>query len=135
MERAWRRVRSNRGAPGADGVSVRDFPALARTTGPKMKAVLISGHYTPNPIRQVAIPKPSDGERVLGIPTVLGRLIQQSILHILARCFRTRASVFAQVDRAVKQVKTFVQAGHEMAVDVDLEKFNVRVQHDLLMRW
>ncbi len=87
MERAWRRVRSNRGAPGVDGVTVAEYPSIARMTWPQVKAALLEGRYQPSPVRRVSIPKPSGGERELGIPTVQDRLVQQALLQVLTPMF------------------------------------------------
>lgn len=141
MDRAWLRVKSNRGAPGVDGVTIADYPAIARATWPSVKTALLEGRYVPSPVRCVSIPKPSGGERMLGIPTVQDRLIQQAILQVLTPLldptfsdssfgFRPGRSAHG----AVKQVKAYVHDGFKYAVDLDLEKFFDRVQHDVLMR-
>jgi RNA-directed DNA polymerase len=79
---AWQRVKSNKGAPGSDGMSLEDFPAYARDHWPEIRQSLMDGRYQPRPVRQVVIPKPKGkGERKLGVPCVLDRVIQQAILH------------------------------------------------------
>lgn len=141
MERAWRRVKSNRGAPGVDDVTIASYPAIARTAWPSVKSALLEGRYVPSPVRSVSIPKPSGGERTLGIPTVQDRLIQQALLQVLTPLldptfsdssfgFRPGRSAHG----AVKQVRAYVGEGYKYAVDLDLEKFFDRVQHDVLMR-
>jgi RNA-directed DNA polymerase len=76
MKQAWRRVKSNRGAPGIDGLCIEDFPAYAREHWPAIRQTLSEGRYQPQPVRRVGIPKPGGGERALGIPTVVDRVIQ-----------------------------------------------------------
>ena len=141
MTRAWQRVRSNHGAPGVDGVTVEAFPSLARVSWPRVRAALLSGYYVPQPVRRVSIPKASGGQRELGIPTVQDRLIQQAILQVLTPLFDPTFSESSfgfrpgrSAHGAVKQVKAFASAGYKVAVDLDLEKFFDRVQHDVLMR-
>jgi RNA-directed DNA polymerase len=141
MERAWKQVKANRGAAGIDGITVAQFPDFVR---PRWKAVcqsLLDGTYRPQPVRRKVIPKPDgSGERMLGIPTVLDRVIQQAVLQVLTPIFDPdfSASSFGFRPRrsahgALKQVKRYVQAGYRMAVDMDLSKFFDRVQHDVLM--
>lgn len=141
MTRAWKRVRGNRGAPGVDQVTVEAFPALARATWAQVRSSLLSGSYQPSPVRRVGIPKASGGERELGIPTVQDRLIQQAVLQVLTPLFDPTFSDSSfgfrpgrSAHGAVKQVKALVLAGYKYAVDLDLEKFFDRVQHDVLMR-
>jgi len=87
MRRAWRQVRRNRGAPGIDGMRVEDFPAYARGHWPTIKQALLDGTYSPQPVRRVSIPKPGGGERLLGIPTVVDRIIQQAIAQVMGPIF------------------------------------------------
>ena len=87
VRRAWRQVRRNRGAPGIDGMRVEDFPAYARGHWPTIKQALIDGTYSPQPVRRVSIPKPGGGERLLGIPTVVDRIIQQAIAQVMGPIF------------------------------------------------
>jgi len=83
LHRAWKRVRRNGGAPGVDGMSIEDFPAWARQHWAETRQALQDGTYRPQPVRQKAIPKPSGGERLLGIPTVVDRVIQQAVAQVL----------------------------------------------------
>jgi RNA-directed DNA polymerase len=141
MTKAWKRVRSNKGAPGLDGVTVEAYPEIARETWPQVKADLLNGHYQPQPVRRVSIPKPSGGLRELGIPTVQDRLIQQALLLVLTPIFDPTFSESSfgfrpgrSAHGAVKQVKAFALDGAKYAVDLDLEKFFDRVQHDVLIQ-
>jgi RNA-directed DNA polymerase len=85
--RAWKRVKANRGAPGIDGVRLEDFPAYARNHWLDVREQIEQGRYAPQPVRRVAIPKPDGGERLLGIPTILDRVIQQAIAQVLTPIF------------------------------------------------
>ena len=140
MRRAWRQVRRNRGAPGIDGMRVEDFPAYARGHWPTIKQALLDGTYSPQPVRRVSIPKPGGGERLLGIPTVVDRLIQQAIAQVMGPIFDAgfSESSFGFRPRrgahgALRQVQADIKAGYRIAVDLDLAKFFDNVQHDILM--
>ena len=87
MRRAWRQVRRNRGAPGIDAMRIEDFPAYACGHWPTIKQALLDGTYGPQAVRRVSIPKPDGGERLLGIPTVVDRLIQQAIAQVMGPIF------------------------------------------------
>jgi RNA-directed DNA polymerase len=87
MRKAWKRVRSNKGAPGIDGMSIREFPDFSRCNWDSIHQSLLDGTYQPLPVKRVEIPKPTGGKRPLGIPTVLDRLIQQSICQVLVPIF------------------------------------------------
>jgi RNA-directed DNA polymerase len=84
---AWKRVKSNQGAPGIDGLCIADFPAFARSNLPAIRQALREGTDRPQPVRRVTLPKPNGGERLLGIPTVMDRVIQQAIAHVLGPIF------------------------------------------------
>jgi len=140
MHRAWRRVKANKGAPGSDGTTLEDFPAFAREHWARMREQLLDGSYRPQPVRRVMIPKRGGGERPLGIPSVLDRLIQQAIAQILAPIFDPEfsASSFGfrpqrSAHGALRQVQAYVTAGFRIAVDLDLAKFFDNVDHDILM--
>lgn len=140
MRRAWKRVKANRGAPGSDGMSLDDADTWLRTNWPTLRTTLLDGSYQPLPVRRTTIPKRTGGERMLGIPAVVDRLIQQAILQVLTPIFDPgfSASSFGfrpgrSAHGALRQVQTFLQAGYRIAVDLDLEKFFDRVQHDVLM--
>lgn len=87
MQRAWKRVKANRGAPGIDGMRIEDFPAFACLHWPGIRQQLADGSYRPQPVRRVSIPKPGGGERLLGIPTVVDRVTQQAIAQVLTPIF------------------------------------------------
>ena len=139
---ALRRVRSNKGAPGVDGVTIDDLPELLRREWPAIRDQLLSGTYTPSPVRRVDIPKPGKGKgmRMLGIPTVVDRLIQQAILQVLTPIFDPDFSDHSfgfrpgrSAHQAVEQARGFMAEGRRWVVDLDLEKFFDRVNHDILM--
>jgi RNA-directed DNA polymerase len=138
---AWVRVRSNRGAPGSDGMSLEDFPDYAREHWREIRQSLMDGRYQPRPVRRVVIPKPhGKGERKLGVPCVVDRVIQQAILQVLSPIFDpgfSESSFGSRPKRsahgAIQQVKTFVKVGYRYVVDLDLEKFFDTVNHDVLM--
>ena len=140
MRLAWKRVRSNKGAPGVDSVTIAEFPAWFRPRWPEIRQALEEGRYRPSPVRKVNIPKPSGGTRQLGIPTVLDRLIQQAIAQVLTPIIDPTFSESSHGFRpgrsahdAVRRVQVYVKAGFGHAVDADLSKFFDRVTHDLLM--
>jgi RNA-directed DNA polymerase len=140
MRRAWKRVKANQGAPGIDRMTLEQADAWLRTNWPTLRASLLDGSYHPLPVRQKAIPKPSGGERLLGIPVVIDRLIQQAIAQILTPIFDPGFSRWSfgfrparSAHQALRQVQAFLREGVRIAVDLDLEKFFDRVQHDVLM--
>jgi RNA-directed DNA polymerase len=137
---ALRRVRSNEGSPGVDGMTVEALPDYLRRKWPKIREQLLVGTYRPQPVRRVKIPKPGGGVRKLGIPTVLDRFIQQALLQVLQRDwdktfseqsygFRPGRSAW----QAVAQAQRYLKAGYSWVVDLDLEQFFDRVNHDQLM--
>jgi group II intron reverse transcriptase/maturase len=140
MQRAYNRVLRNKGAAGVDGLGVSELGDLLRQHWPTIKAKLLEGSYQPQPVRQVSIPKPNGGERKLGIPTVLDRLIQQALHQVLSpvfeltfseRSFGFRPGRSAQ--QAVQMAQQHVADGHDWVVDLDLDSFFDRVNHDLLL--
>jgi RNA-directed DNA polymerase len=140
LQRAWRRVKSNQGAPGIDGMRIEDFPAYAREYWPAIRHSLSEGRYQPQPVRRVSIPKPGGGERALGIPIVVDRVIQQAIAQVMTPIFDPEFSASSYGFRptrsahgALKQVKADIKAGYRIAVDLDLAKFFDNVDHDILM--
>jgi RNA-directed DNA polymerase len=134
-------VRANKGAAGIDGMTIDDFPAWAKAGNWKrIMSELRSGQYQPSPVRRVEIDKPDGGKRQLGIPIVVGRLIQQAIDQVLTPIFDPTFSDNSfgfrprrNGQQAVKQVKDIIKTGRRFAVDVDLSKFFDREEHDLLM--
>ena len=138
--RAYERVVRNKGAAGVDGLSVADFKAWLQQHWPSVRAALLAGEYMPMAIRKVDIPKPNGGVRSLGIPTVLDRLIQQALLQVLQPEFEPEFSDHSYGFRpgrnawqAVQQAQGYIKEGRRWVVDLDLEKFFDRVNHDILM--
>ena len=137
---ALQKVQRNKGGAGIDGISVDDLPAFLKQHWPLIKAQLLDGSYRPKPVRQVLIPKPGGGERKLGIPTVLDRLIQQALLQVLQPEWDRTFSHFSfgfrpnrSAHHAVACSQHYVNEGYSWVVDMDLEKFFDRVNHDILM--
>jgi len=137
---AHTRVVRNGGAPGVDAMTVTDLESYCRQHWPRVREELLSGKYQPQPVRCVEIPKPNGGVRTLGIPTVLDRLIQQALLQVLQPLFDPTFSDGSFGFRpgrgthdAVLQAREHIAAGHRWVVDMDLEKFFDRVNHDVLM--
>jgi len=140
MEQAWKRVRANKGAPGVDGITIEQFPDHTRSHWKTIRESLMTGSYLPLPVKRVEIPKPTGGTRPLGIPTVLDRLIQQSIAQVLTPIFDPEFSESSfgfrprrSAKDAVRQVREYIRQGYRIAVDIDLAKFFDTVNHDLLM--
>ena len=140
LRRAYQRVISNKGAPGADGMMVGDLAGYVKQYWPTLKARLLAGEYHPQGVRAVEIPKPKGGTRQLGIPSVVDRLIQQAVLQQLTPIFDSLFSDYSygfrpgrSVHQAIKTARAHVAVGHRWCVELDLEKFFDRVNHDVLM--
>ena len=140
LVRAWAQVKRNRGAPGPDGMTIQEFEGWCREHWPAVKQQLLDGTYRPSPVRRKTIPKEGGGERQLGIPNVLDRLIQQAICQVLTPIFDPGFSESSfgfrpgrSAHGAAKRVRQIIRQRHEYCVDVDLSKFFDRVQHDVLM--
>ena len=140
MERAWKNVRRNGGAPGPDGITVDEFPQWLRPRWQQIRQQLLEGTYRPAAARRKAIPKPDGGQRLLGIPNVVDRLIQQAILNVLTPIFDPEFSESSfgfrpkrSAHGAIKQIQLTIRDGYRHCVDMDLSKFFDRVQHDVLM--
>ena len=140
VQAALKRVQQNQGSPGGDGMTVDDLPGHLRAHWPTIKAQLLAGTYQPQPVKRQPIPKAGGGVRDLGIPCVLDRFIQQAILQVLQPRFDPTFSEHSYGFRpsrrahdAVCAAQRFIQAGRRWVVDVDLEKFFDRVNHDVLM--
>jgi RNA-directed DNA polymerase len=139
--RAYRRVRANKGKPGVDGMTVHELADWLRSNHEALTASLLQGTYRPQPVRGVQIPKPGGGQRQLGIPTVADRLVQQAILQVLEPIFDPTFSHSSYGFRpgrsphmALEQARKYVaQEDRGIVVDIDLEKFFDRVNHDILM--
>lgn len=137
---AYKRVKRNGGAPGVDGVTVEQLQAHLNQHWVTLKNQLLTGTYRPMPVKRVEIPKPGGGIRLLGIPTVVDRLIQQALLQVMTPIFDPDFSPFSYGFRpgkrahdAVRQAQEYIQQGYRWVVDMDLEKFFDRVNHDILM--
>ncbi|MEN5033580.1 group II intron reverse transcriptase/maturase [Pseudomonas sp. TWI929] len=140
LRRAYRRVVSNKGAPGADGMTVADLAGYVKQYWPTLKVRLLAGEYHPQAVRAVEIPKPQGGTRQLGIPSVVDRLIQQALQQQLTPLFDPLFSDYSygfrpgkSAHQAVEMARSHVAAGHRWCVELDLEKFFDRVNHDILM--
>lgn len=140
LEIAWKKVKSNKGAPGVDGVTIKEFPSWRDRHWSSIAEKIRIGKYKPYPVRRVEIPKPDGGVRLLGIPTVLDRFIQQAVLQVLQPLIDPTFSDHSYGFRpgrsahdAIRQAKAYVKAGYSIVIDIDLEKFFDRVNHDILM--
>lgn len=140
MLKAYDRVMRNKGAPGVDGLTVGELKAYLKDHWPRHREALLNGQYQPKPVRKVEIPKPGGGVRQLGIPTVLDRLIQQALHQVLSPLFEPTFSDSSYGFRpgrsaahAVQQARDYAEAGYRWTVDLDLEEFFDRVNHDILM--
>jgi len=139
-QEALRRVKQNGGSPGIDGMTVEEWPAWLVTGWAEVREQLLSGTYQPQPVREQQIPKSGGGVRQLGIPTVLDRLIQQCLLQVLQPGFDAGFSLHSYGLRpgrsahdAVCAAQRFIQEGRRVVVDVNLEKFFDRLNHDVRM--
>jgi RNA-directed DNA polymerase len=140
LVQAMKRVRKNRGSPGSDGMTVDELPGYLERNENVLQEQLLAGTYEPQPVRRVGIPKPDGGERELGIPTVVDRLVQQAILQVLGPRFDASFSRHSHGFRpkhsahgAVYEAQGYIREGYTWVVDVDLERFFDRVNHDVLM--
>jgi RNA-directed DNA polymerase len=140
LQKAWKQVKANKGAPGVDGMTVEEFPEYVFRHWVRIKASLLEGTYTPSPVKRVEIPKESGGTRALGIPTVVDRVIQQAISQVLTPVFDPHFSEHSfgfrpnrSAHQAVRKVEKDLREGYRYAVDIDLEKFFDTVDHDVLM--
>jgi group II intron reverse transcriptase/maturase len=137
---ALKRVEQNGGAPGMDGMTVEELRPYLKEHWLEVRERLDQQTYKPNPVRRVEIPKPEGGVRRLGIPSVIDRFIQQAVAQALTPLFEPWFSDHSygfrpgrSAQQAIQQAQAYVQEGYEWAVDIDLEKFFDRVNHDMLM--
>ena len=137
---ALKRVETNGGAPGIDGMLVEELRPYLKEQWLDIRKRLDEGTYQPSPVRRVEIPKPDGGMRLLGIPTVIDRFIQQAIAQILTRLFEPTFSIHSYGFRpkrsahdAIRAAQAYIREGYDWVVDVDLDKFFDRVNHDKLM--
>ena len=140
LQAAIKRVEANKGAAGVDGITTRQLREYVQKHWPEIKLRLQEGTYKSSPVRKVEIPKPEGGLRVLGIPTVIDRFIQQAILQVLTPLFDPGFSPHSYGFRpgkrghdAVEQARKYIEEGYCIVVDIDLEKFFDRINHDILM--
>ncbi len=140
LRKAYKRVRSNKGAPGIDGMKVEELQKFLKINWETIRTTLLEGSYRPQPVRRVEIPKASGGMRKLGIPVVLDRFIQQAIQQVLTPIFEPTFSAYSygfrpnrSARQAVRQSQDYVKKGRRYVVDTDLEKFFDNVNHDILM--
>jgi RNA-directed DNA polymerase len=140
IEAALESVVRNKGAPGIDGITVKQLPGVLKARWPEIEGQLLQGHYQPQPVRRVQIPKPAGGVRNLGIPTAIDRLIQQAVLQQLQPLWDPTFSEHSygfrpgrSAHQAVAQAQAYIIEGYQFVVDIDLAKFFDRVCHDRLM--
>jgi RNA-directed DNA polymerase len=140
ITKAYQRVKSNKGSPGADGMTVSELANHLKEHWAEMKDWLLKGTYEPQPVKRVAIPKPDGGSRTLGIPTVVDRFIQQALMQVLQKRWDKEFSPHSygfrpgrSAHQAVKRAKEYMIEGYTYVVDMDIEKFFDHVNHDILM--
>ena len=140
LVRAWQRVRENKGAPGVDGMTIGDAKSFLCEHWPDIRSQLLAGTYEPQPVKRVEIPKPDGGVRKLGVPCVADRLIQQAVLQVVQKRWDPTFSEHSygfrpgrSAHQAVARAQRNVAEGYNVVVDLDLEKFFDRVNHDILM--
>jgi RNA-directed DNA polymerase len=140
LVRAWKRVRQNKGGPGVDGMTIDDAKDYLREHWPSIRSQLLEGTYQPQPVKRAEIPKPDGGVRKLGVPCVVDRLIQQGLLQVLQERWDPTFSEHSfgfrpgrSAHQAVAQAQRYIAEGYNVVVDLDLEKFFDRVNHDRLM--
>jgi RNA-directed DNA polymerase len=139
-KQALQRVKANKGSPGVDGMTVEELPEYLKQHGPEIGEQLRNGTYQPQPVRRVKIPKPDGGVRNLGIPSALDRFVQQAVLQVLQKRWDPTFSEHSHGFRpghsarqAVREAQQYIAEGHGWVVDLDLEKFFDRVNHDRLL--
>jgi RNA-directed DNA polymerase len=140
VERALKQVVSNKGTCGVDGMHVDELRYTLDTQWQPLRSMILEGHYKPKPVRKVEIPKPQGGTRMLGIPTVLDRLLQQCINQVLNPMYDVDFDNWSygfrpnrNAHQAILQAQSFLKEGYEWTVEIDLAKFFDRVNHDKLM--
>ncbi|WP_324326412.1 group II intron reverse transcriptase/maturase [Sporomusa sphaeroides] len=138
---AYKRVKDNKGSHGIDGMTVNGLLQFLKENGAQLRQSILEGTYTPQPVRRVEIPKPDGGKRLLGIPTVVDRVIQQAIAQVLTPIYEMQFSVNSygfrpgrDAKQAIRRCKEYIEAGYTWAVDIDLAKYFDTVNHDKLMR-
>jgi group II intron reverse transcriptase/maturase len=137
LNEAYKRVKQNNGSPGVDGMKAKELLPYLQSQGENLKQSILGGNYKPQPVRRVEISKPEGGLRLLGIPTVVDRMIQQAISQVLTTVFEKEFSGHSygfrpkrNAHQALKQAQVYINEGYKTVVDIDLEKFFDRVNHD-----
>jgi group II intron reverse transcriptase/maturase len=141
MQEAMKAVIRNKGAPGIDGITTKEIKGIIWEQWPKIKQDILEGKYCPSPVKRVEIPKPDgNGVRKLGIPTVMDRIIQQAIYQEIVYTFEATFSENSygfrpgrKAQQAVLKAQEYIREGCDWVVDIDLEKFFDKVNHDILM--
>jgi len=141
MNLAYKRVKANKGSHGVDGMTVDELLQFLKQNGDQIKQSILEGTYRPKPVKRVEIPKDGGGIRLLGIPTVLDRVIQQAIAQVLSPIYEKEFSENSfgfrpgrSAHQAVKKCKEYIEAGYTWVVDIDLARYFDTVNHDKLMR-
>lgn len=140
LKKAFKRVKRNKGSPGIDGMRVEDLTGYLKDHWPQIREQLLNGTYTPLPVRRVEIPKAGGGMRKLGVPCALDRFVQQAVLQVLQSRWDSTFSEHSygfrpgrSAHQAIRQAQQYISEGYRYVVDIDLEKFFDRVNHDILM--
>lgn len=141
MNLAYKRVKANKGSHGVDGLTVNELLQFLKQNGDQIRQSILEGSYKPQPVRRVEIPKPDGGKRLLGIPTVVDRVMQQAIAQVLSPIFEVQFSANSygfrpgrDAKQAVLKCKEYIEAGYTWTVDIDIAKYFDTVNHDKLMR-
>ena len=141
MNNAYKRVKANKGSHGVDSMTVDELLQYLKEHGQELRQSLLKGRYRPQPVRRVEIPKPDGGKRLLGIPTVVDRVIQQAIAQVLTPIYEKKFSdnsygfrPLRSAKQAVEKCRGYINAGYTWAVDIDLAKYFDTINHDKLIR-
>lgn len=141
LNRAYKKVKANKGKPGIDGMTLDELLPFLKENGERIRQAIMEGTYSPKPVRRVEIPKPEGGIRLLGIPTVLDRVIQQAIAQVLSPIYEREFSDNSygfrpgrDAHQAIRKCKEYIDTGYTWAVDIDLARYFDTVNHDKLMR-
>lgn len=141
LNNAYKRVKANKGSHGIDGMRVDELLQYLKENGEILRQSLLNGVYKPKAVRRVEIPKPDGGIRLLGVPTVVDRVIQQAIAQILVPIYEKKFSYnsfgfrpLRSAQQAIKRCKSYIDMGYEWVVDIDLEKYFDTINHDKLIR-
>ena len=141
MNNAYKRVKANKGSHGVDGMTVDELLQHLKQHGQELRQSLLQGRYRPQPVRRVEIPKPDGGKRLLGIPTVVDRVVQQAIAQVLIPIYEKKSSdnsygfrPLRSAKQAIEKCRRYINAGHTWTVDIDLAKYFDTINHDKLIR-